>query len=79
MDPSNTIKTPFVKLDPPNLEAPIVDTPFINQDIEPSVSPAAKPTINESMTLFRSEILAWRKFNQAVKTEDVCLFAMTCQ
>ena len=63
MDPSNTIKTPFIELNPPNLEAPTVDTPLINQDIKPSVSPAAMPTINKSMTVLRSETLAWHKFN----------------
>ena len=73
MDPSNTIKTPFIELNPPNLEAPIVDTPLINQDIGPSVSPTAMPTINESMTLLKSETLAWHKFNQAMKTEDVSI------
>ena len=63
MDLSNTIKTPFIELNPPNLKAPTVDTPLINQDIKPSVSPAAMPTINKSMTVLRSETLAWHKFN----------------
>ena len=58
MDPSNTIKTPFVELDPPNPEAPTVDTPLVNHVIGSSVSLAAKPTINEFMTLLRSETLA---------------------
>ena len=45
----------------------------VNQDIGPSASPTTEPTINKSMTLLRSETLAWHRFKQIVKTEDVSI------
>ena len=73
IDLSNTNRASLVKLDPPNLETPTVDTPPVNQDIGLFASPTTEPIINESMTFLRSETLAWHRFKKIVKTEDVSI------
>ena len=65
-------KAPFVEPDPLNPDVPTVDAP-LSQDIGHSTRPDVEPIINEPMTLLRSETLAWHRFKQVVKTEDVSI------
>lgn len=78
IDSSIPVGTPLVKLNPSVLgviyETLTVDVSITRPDIGPfSTSPAANPSTSVPMTLLRSETLAWKRFKQVLKDNDISI------